>query len=454
MGSLLHTLSNHPSLKYLFALSLPAIGQLAMLPLYGYYLGSLELGMLSIVQGSVFVFQILTANVLSAAVARYWHTHIRPQDILKTALVFSGFLTLLIALFIALMPNLTLPGYSEDATRILPIAVLIAGLSSMEAIYLIACVQQKKSTAYMLRTLTHISASIAGAWLFVLWQGPTHVQVLNGRLAGMLIGIMPWWISDIQKGKFHKDVLAALLRFSAPLVPYLLLNQLLQAADRWIIADTAGPALTGYFTAALSLMALSEMAFQALKHVYQPDIFSAFMQKNTALARKGMQQFLRESILLFSLILLVAPVMLMVFFAEGFYIALPLMPWLAIGFAFRLIFMHDSVYEFYAPRFWPLPVSTLTGVMLMLALTPVLIPVAGIAGPGIAFAISRAGMAIVMHNISKPNRVFQAFTPITVVMILLLLCFGIYQWICPETHTLWMAGIGVIGIGWSALQKT
>jgi O-antigen/teichoic acid export membrane protein len=150
---------------------------------------------------------------------------------------------------------------------------------------------------------------------------------------------------------------------------------------------------------------------------------------------------------------LAAPILMMLFFSNSFHIALPLMPWLAIGFIFRLIFMHDSLYEFYAPRFWPLPMTTITGGLLMLALTPVLIPVAGIAAPGIAFAVSRAGMAFAMHGFSRPNRVYQAFTPLLIVMLLLLLGFGVMQWILPETHTLWMVGIGIVGIVWSMLRK-
>jgi len=450
--ALWHTLRNHPSLRYLLALAMPAVGQLAMLPLYGHYLGSTEFGLLSIVQGSVFLLQILTANLLSAAVARFWNTHTGNDDMLKTALAFSAGLTLILSILSSIFPLPLLPGYTADVAQVLPIAVCIAGLSSIEALYLIACVQQKKSTTYAIRMFTHILASISGAWLFVLWFEPTHVQLLSGRLAGMLLGIGPWWIADMRKGKFQKTLLADMLKFTMPLIPYLLLNQLLNASDRWIVADTAGPEMTGYFTAALSLMALSEMAFQALKNVYQPDIYAAFRQHQPEMARQQLQKFMMTSLQLWALILIAAPVLLMIFFSDDFMVALPILPWLGIGFAFRFIFMHDSLPEFYAPGFWLLPITIVTGLISMLVLTPPLIQLAGIIGPGIAFACSRAAMALIMHVFSRKQQMHFAFSPLFITSVSLLLVFAGVQWYLPKVHTLWMIVIGLAVLLFSGLQ--
>jgi len=393
--------SLHPTLLYTLAMAIPALGQFLLLPVYGWYLGPEEFGRLSLIQAAIFIFQVLTANTLASALARYWHTRSDINNLLTTSLLICSGLTFLWTVLACFISPDIIPGYNLQSTPVLIIASGIAGLLSLEAIYMSPLIQNKKPRQYLNRIALHISLSVIGTWVFIQIFEASHLSAISGRLAGMILGIVPFAIKDASGGKFDFKIIRLLMKFILPIIPYLAISQLLLASDRWLLGEYSGETYTGIFTAVLGLAAISEMIFQALRNNYQPEIYAAWTMRKAEVIPEISGTFLKYGLSAHVIIFPLSALAIYVLFPESFKEGLSVLPWLSAAFIFRLLFILDSLPEFYLPRAWPLPLSAGIGLCAFLFSGYFLINTMGWTGTGPAFLISRISISVSIRIFSR-----------------------------------------------------
>lgn len=418
---------------------LPALAQFILLPVYGWYLGIQEFGYLSLIQASVFIFQVISGNTFATYVSRTWNENTQARDIRSTALIISVLLSFLTAsICLALGPQIeAMSGFQTESVLL---ACCIAGMSTLESIYLSSSIQEKKPSAYLFRISAHILFSSTGSVLGILWLGSTHQAVLTGRAVGMALAILPFTIYAFLRGRLVWKLAGDIFSFVLPLIPYVILSQLLLAGERWTTGFLSGEHAAGYFTLALGLVSLGEMAFQTLRNSVQPEIYSAWAQADSTRFLKAGRYYLRHALLAYSLIFPGAVLTILIFFPETFFPAIGFLPWLQAAFFFRMTFILDSLPEFYSPRKWPLFSAGISGLALSLGAAFILVPRMGILGIAPAVLISRMSMAAIVRisGKSRPQFLQYPFSAQVFLPCILSLTAGIVWIYFPDIPVKWM----------------
>jgi O-antigen/teichoic acid export membrane protein len=384
-GTIFRSTPIPPAFVYGISNALPAFAQLLLLPIYGWFLGPSEFGLLSLVQASLFLFQLFAGAPFSAAISRYWSNKQEAFNLKTSAHLLSFFLSsiLLLAIFILPFPELLKSkGFEQGG---LYVAVLIAGLTALESQYLAALVQEKKPNAYLIRIGCHALGALAGSFAGLYWGENNHSDVLIGRLMGMLIAILPFvWLS-FSAGSPQVAAIKLLFRFTLPIVPYLLLSQALLFSDRWTTGILLDEKFAGFLSLGIAFIALNEMAFQAIRNQVQPDIYHSWSESNSTLFIQSARQYVRYALIVYLLSFPLACLALFTLLPPEFHLALSILPWIQAAFGFRLVFILDSLSEFYSPRAWVLSLAAASGLAIGITVAFLLTPLFGFAGCALGF---------------------------------------------------------------------
>ncbi len=398
-----------PAFIYALSNALPALAQLLLLPVYGWFLGPVEFGLLSLVQASLFLFQVFVGAPFTAAIARYWENNLDAYNLTGSAHSMAILLTALLLLLGLILPfpeALISKGFDQLS---LFVAILIAGLSALESQYLAALVQNKKPNAYLARMALHALGALAGSFAGLYWGGNKHTQVLTGRLIGMLIAIIPFVLVSFSAGKPKLGLIVKIVQFTLPIVPYLLVSQALLFSDRWITGTLLNEEFAGFLSIAIAFISLNEMAFQAIRNQVQPDIYHAWSESNLSLFAQSARQYVRYALFIYLISFPIACLALISLLPPEFHLTLSILPWIQAAFGFRLLFILDSLGEFYSPRTWVLSISASGGLSLGFATAYLFTPFLGFAGCALGFFAARFVMYAILRIAIKGRKEFYSF---------------------------------------------
>ena len=410
VSALLRSTPIPPAFIYALSNALPALAQLLLLPVYGWFLGPVEFGLLSLVQASLFLFQVFVGAPFSAAIARFGENNLDAHNLKSSAHLMAILLTALLLLLGIILPfpkALNSKGFDQLS---LFVAVSIAGLSALESQYLTALVQNKKPKAYLARMALHALGALAGSFAGLYWGENKHTQVLTGRLLGMLIAILPFVFISFSAGKPKVGLIKKIVRFTLPIVPYLLISQALLFSDRWITGTLLNEEFAGFLSIAIAFISLNEMAFQAIRNQVQPDIYHSWSEGNLSLFTQSAQQYVRYALFIYLVSFPVAGLALLSLLPPEFHLTLSILPWIQAAFGFRLLFILDSLGEFYSPRNWVLSISASGGLILGFATAYLFTPILEFSGCAIGFFAARVIMYAILRIAVKGRKEFYSFT--------------------------------------------
>lgn len=394
-------------------------------------------------QATLFVFQLFTGAPFSAAIARFWSDN--PDNInLKTSAHALGIALsigmLIVCLIIPFPEMLSLRGFTQSAVLW---AILIAGLSALESQYLAALVQERKSKIYLQRVGLHTVGAFIGSIAGLYFGQENHSSVLGGRLAGMACAILPFTLLSFKEGSLQVSQLRKILQFTWPILPYLFISQALLFSERWVTGILMDETFAGFLSIAIALISLNEMAFQAVRNQIQPDIYSAWVDKNKELFKQSAAIYLKYSVSVYLVCFPLACLAVWLFLPPEFLIVLTLLPWIQAAYWFRLTFILDSLVEFYAPRAWTLSVASFIGLLLALGLAIGLIPFVGLVGSALSFLISRMAIAQITRAavLRRKGFFFFQYPNWTTAPLLGYLITGVLLQSLPPTE--WIVWVGV-----------
>jgi O-antigen/teichoic acid export membrane protein len=195
------------------------------------------------------------------------------------------------------------------------------------------------------------------------------------------------WVRFYPSVSYMKEALA----FGVPLIPHTVGIFLIGLADRFIINQRLGLEQAGLYMVAVQLGLALSVATDAFNKAFVPVLYNLLKHDSHA-ARLTL---VRNTWLYFLIALAVAAAVaglsywIIDLVAGGKYTgAAGALIWLALGQAFAGMYLMVTNYIFYARKTRPLAFVTLFAGLLGVTLTWFLIPVLGISGAGLSFAVS------------------------------------------------------------------
>ena len=256
-------------------------------------------------------------------------------------------------------------------------------------------IMSHRSVAYGSFQVLQSALNMGLSLLFVLW----FRQGYQGRLWGQsaALGLFATLaLVSLVRGKLAsfspcREYLRDALAFGVPLVPHVIGICLIGLADRFIINQKLGLTEAGIYLVAVQLgMGLSVLS-DAFNKAFVPWLYNQ-LKLDSAEARC---QIIRGTWAYFAGALGIAGLVaalsywIVLFVAGPKYLgAAGALAWQALGQAFLGMYLMVTNYIFYARRTRPLALITFISGGLSLSLTWLLVPLLGISGAGLSFALS------------------------------------------------------------------
>lgn len=243
-----------------------------------------------------------------------------------------------------------------------------------------------------------IMNAIIGFSLSIVLVVQLHLGA-EGRVYGVvitsvLIGIVA--ILSLKKDKLirlkycKKDVKDA-LSFGVPLIPHVVGGFLLLSVDRLVINNKLGLDMTGVYMVAVSIGSALSIIFNSINKAYSPWLFGQLKVggsvRKTRIVKYTYIYFLCL-IVVSVLAFYIAPPILRLVVGESFYAAADVLPIIMLGQVFFGMYLMVTNYIFYVKKTKYLSYVTISSGLINLGLLLILIPLYGIIGAALAFAIA------------------------------------------------------------------
>ncbi len=277
----------------------------------------------------------------------------------------------------------------------LPVIVLVGLGESIKAVQLALWQMQKRARAYatvtVLQTVVRSAASLAPLVFFTAG--------LEGLLWGYSLSLIAFALYSCYVlvsegnvvGGWDRGYVRAFLRYGVPLVPHRVSGWLMGMADRVIIAKFTNLAAVGVYSVGYSLGAGVALLQDAFNRAWVPFFFDR-LQRGDAASRMKIVQFiyLYGVAMLGSAVLvtLLAPFLFPIF-GPRFAGARVFVVWIAFSYALNGIYKMFANFLFFSERTYLLSYITISVGVISLAISTVLIAVAGVIGAGYAAVISQ-----------------------------------------------------------------
>jgi O-antigen/teichoic acid export membrane protein len=221
----------------------------------------------------------------------------------------------------------------------------------------------------------------------------------DGRIYGIvltsvLVGFISFFslVNDkLFKFEYCIEDMKQALSFGVPLIPHALGAFLLLSADRFVINRELGLEMTGIYMVAFSLGSALNIIFSSINSAFSPWLFGQLKEddeeKKRDIVKKTYVYFI---FLIFMSIFafFAAPPILKLIVGEKFHQAANVLPVLIIGQVFLGMYFMVTNYIFYVKKTKYLSYVTISSGAINIALLLSFIPIYGIYGAALAFAIA------------------------------------------------------------------
>lgn len=244
-------------------------------------------------------------------------------------------------------------------------------------------------------SLTFLNAVLSLFLVVLLTFGPEG-RMLAQTLAPVVLSVLALALltkDGLLKLSIRPDLVKDALSYGTPLIPHVGGIFLLSTIDRLVINKHMGIDSAGVYMVAVQFTMAMSLVFDAINKAYIPWLFERLSRDNS----KEKNQIVKWTYSYFLAIILVAGV---AFFIGPYFVVLiagekyaeagSVIGILALGQAFQGMYLMVTNYIMYAKKTARLSLVTITSGLLNVALLMLLIPVLGLQGAAIAFALSTA----------------------------------------------------------------
>lgn len=188
--------------------------------------------------------------------------------------------------------------------------------------------------------------------------------------------------------KIKKHYLKYAMLFSAPLILHALSNVVNNQVDRIILEFYKGTVEVGLYSFAYSLGTAMFVIVHALDQAWSPWMYEQ-MEKNKILSIKQYAILYRNFIFIaFVIFLFLAPELVKVMAAKSYWDAIPVLPWIFLGFYFTFMYTLEVKIEFFHKRTFLISLGTLCSAIINIILNIIFIPHYGYMAAAITTTIS------------------------------------------------------------------
>lgn len=242
----------------------------------------------------------------------------------------------------------------------------------------------------ILKSLTNVAISL---WLVVsmglAWQGRIWGQLV-AAVVFMLIGIIILWKNKWLSIKFNFDYIKHALAFGIPLIPHAVGGVILAMTDRVFITNMVGIGATGIYTVGYQIGMMISLLTASFNQAYIPWLYEQLKEnkfaKKVKIVKFTYLYFIAVIVMAIGLAL-VAPWFMKYFIGKQFAGASIFVVWIALGYAFKGMYLMVGNYIFYAQKTSILAWVTFLAALMNIILIYIFIHAFGAIGAAQATAI-------------------------------------------------------------------
>ena len=249
-----------------------------------------------------------------------------------------------------------------------------------------------------------LAITISGSSILLAYfSAEAHIGYLIGTaIPNILFGAI-FFVIVLAKGKcfFDKKYWKYCIIICLPLIFHVLSSIILNQMDRIMLRYMIGESSVGVYTLAYNFVQIIAIIWSALNAAYIPFYFDDLKAKNHERLRKNVNGLMKTMTICCAGFIFVCPEVVKLMSEAEYWIAIPLMPILAVGIFFTVLYNFASNYEYYYKKNIYMAIGTILASAINIGLNYLLIPKFDIYGAAIATAISYVILFIFHDCISR-----------------------------------------------------
>jgi O-antigen/teichoic acid export membrane protein len=238
--------------------------------------------------------------------------------------------------------------------------------------------------------------AVLSLFLVVLLTFGPEGRMLGQTIAPVALSLVALALlakDGLLKLSIRTDLIKDALHFGVPLIPHVGGAFLLSTVDRFVINKHLGLDSAGVYMVAVQLTMTMSLVFDAINKAYVPWLFERLSRNKSAEKKqivKWTYGYFVAVLLVAGIAFLIGPYFVVLIAGEKYAKAGSVIGILALGQAFQGMYLMVTNYIFYAKKTARLSLVTITSGLLNVAFLMMLIPVLGLQGAAVAFAVSMA----------------------------------------------------------------
>lgn len=238
--------------------------------------------------------------------------------------------------------------------------------------------------------------AVLSLFLVVLLTFGPEGRMLGQTIAPVVLSLVALALlakDGLLKLSIRPDIIKDALQFGVPLIPHVGGVFLLSTVDRFVINKHLGLESAGIYMVAVQLTMTMPLIFDAINKAYVPWLFERLnrdrLEEKIQIVKWTYRYFIAIT-LVAGAAFLIGPYFVVLIAGDKYAKAGSVIGILALGQAFEGMYKMVTSYIFYARKTARLSLVTITSGLLNIAFLIILIPVLGLQGAAVAFAVSMA----------------------------------------------------------------
>lgn len=301
----------------------------------------------------------------------------------------------LMGLFIGLLLLLLLPNFidliqvpSFSFGIMMMIQTFFSIVTSIYQSELVIKSQPKKHFIFsIIATLVNVFLSLS--FVLMLKNHTYFARVISGVLSNALIGlyVLIKYLPRINTELLKSDWIDG-LKLSLPLIFHNLSNQLLNVADRYMIAYWSNAEDVAIYSFTYTLGSIMDMIWLSINNAWIPWYFSQLKDNNKRLIKLYCKQYIIFFIWLTCCFLLITPELIYLMGGKQYIYGIYIIPLIVLGYFFVFLYSFFVNYQFYLKKTTLIPIATTSAAIINILLNKLLIPQFGIMGAALTTVVS------------------------------------------------------------------
>jgi len=382
---------------------LPLAARFVLFPVFVRYLSPFDYGLISLTNTLTAALTIFAVFGLESAFGLYYFSYRRTPQLLRT--YFSTILTsvLVIGLVLVLLGQWVGPAvidalFKDPAFAYAPfgqIAVLVAITTAVNSLVLSYYRSSQQPERYFVVAVASflLSTAAEAVAILVLQQGAMGVLVARLIGAAVVALLVIGYVYATGGMRFSWRMLSRSLAYGLPILVYLFFGFVYNSYDRVLIENFLSVPQVAVFSTAFTIASIVEVFLQAIQAATYPAIFEAY-KRDPAGNADHIDRLIRLqgwAMLFIGIgILAASPLFIHRFTRPEYLPALPLIPWLLVGFLMRFFYVVWTTPLFFIARYTrQLPWLNVVCGLAVVGFNLLLLPPLGLVGAALAMVLAR-----------------------------------------------------------------